>query len=268
MLNKIRWIAVALMCFTGSAVAEELSEFHQHFADTIGTAHGIKAYREHAAVKADAVITFGGQVLLDGTITFDTPVGRSRIETKDGTVMVLDGRDAWVSPADAPTPPTEARFALLTWPYFIAAPFKLADPGATIDDAGKKPLEAHRILPTGKLTFGSGVGDSPDDWYLVYLDPDSQRLEALAYIVTYGNTRHDAEKQPHVAIYEAYKNVAGVMLPTRISFWNWETSLGKVGEQIGSAEFANYRFVEPDKDTFTKPPGARVDELPASGNEG
>jgi hypothetical protein len=268
-MKKAHLSAVAFMlCLASSAIAGEMSEFHRHFTDTIGTAHGIKAYREYAVLKVDTVVTFGGKVRIDGTMTFDTPVGKTRIENKDGTVMVFDGRDAWVAPADAPMPPTRARFALLTWPYFVAAPFKLADPGTHIDDAGQKPLDAHRILPAGKLTFGEGVGDSPDDWYMVYRDPDTGRLAALAYIVTYGQSTHDAEKSPHLAIYDAFEEVDGAVLPMRISFWNWETSTGKVGEQIGSVELSNYRFIEPNDDTFTKPENARIDQLPPPAHEG
>lgn len=241
------------------------AEFHQKFADLIGKAHGADAYRSHAALRADVTVTFGGQVMLQGTMTFDTPVGKSRIETTDGAVMVFDGHDAWVTPIDAPIPPGMARFHLLTWPYFIAAPFKLEDPGTHIDDAGQKPLDVHHIFPAGKLTFDPGTGDSPDDWYLVYRDPDTDRLAALAYIVTYGKDTHDAEKEPHVAVYEAFEEVDGVTLVTRMSMWNWEAGTGKVGEMLGQMELANYRFVEPDGGAFTKPDGARIDAPPTAG---
>ncbi len=238
------------------------------FADKIGRAHGVEAYRTHSALQADITVTFGGNTALAGTMTFDTPVGRSRIETGDGAVMVLDGEDAWIAPADAPVPPGMARFHLLTWPYFAAAPFKLADPGTTLVDAGPKPLDAHHILPAGMLTFDAGTGDSPDDWYLVYRDPDTDRLAALAYIVTYGKDTHDAEKEPHVAVYEAFEDVDGVTLPTRMSMWNWESGTGKIGEMLGQLDLANYRFVEPDESTFTQPDGARIDAPPPPADQG
>lgn len=268
MINKLKWMIAVMMFVATPVTAEELSEYHQHFADSIGTAQGIEAYRSHKALQADITVTFGGKVMLKGVMTFDTPVGKSRIETADGTAMVLDGKDAWVAPADAQVPPGMARFHLLTWPYFVAAPFKLADPGTLIADARLKPLDAHRIFPAGKLTFGAGVGDSPDDWYMVYRDPETDRLAAMAYIVTYGKTTHDAEKEPHIAIYEAYEEVDGVTLPTRMSMWNWEPGVGKVGELLGSLELSNFQFVEPDETDFTQPDGARIDAPPPSGNEG
>lgn len=268
MIDMLKWITLVVMFVATPVTAEELSEFHRHFADSIGTAHGIEAYQSQQAVRADISVTFGGKVMLKGVMTFDTPVGRSRIEAEDGTVMVFDGKDAWVTPTDAPVPPGMARFSLLTWPYFVAAPFKLADPGTLIADAGNKPLDAHRILPAGKLTFGADVGDTPDDWYMVYRDRDTDCLAAMAYIVTYGKTTHDAEKQPHIVIYEAYELADGVTLPTRLIFWNWESGTGKVGEQLGSLELTNLRFIELDESDFTQPDGARIDALPPSGNEG
>ncbi len=268
MRRAIQWAVLTVLAISPSVMAEERSDFHTHFADVIGSAHGIKTYYTHKALQADLTVTFGGNTIIDGVVTFDTPVGKSRIESANGTVMVFDGKDAWVAPEDAPMPPTRARFSLLTWPYFIAAPFKLADPGTHIEDAGKKPLDAHTILPTGKLTFGENIGDAPDDWYIVYRDNDTGRLAGLAYIVTYSKSVEDAEKAPHVAIYEAFTEVDGVTLPTRMSIYDWDPALGKIGDELGAMEVKNYRFVEPDDNTFTQPEGARIDSLPTPANEG
>ncbi len=267
MYGMMKLMMVVVLAVASPVLAQDAA-FHQTFADQIGKAHGADAYRSHAALQADVTVSFGGKAMLKGVMTFDTPVGKSRIETADGTVMVFDGQDAYVTPADAPIPPGMARFHLLTWPYFIAAPFKLADPGTHIDDAGIKPIDVHHIFPTGKLTFTPGTGDSPDDWYLVYRDPDTNQLAAMAYIVTYGKDTHDAEKEPHIAIYEAFEEVDGVTLPTRMSMWNWETGTGKIGEMLGQLELANYQFVEPDESTFTQPDGARIDAPPPPANQG
>ncbi len=267
MYDMLKLMMTVVLMIGSPAVAQEGAQFHQHFADMIGSAHGAKAYRSHAALQADVTVTFGGQVMLKGVMTFDTPVGRSRIETPDGQVYVFDGNDAWVMPEDAPVPPGMARFHLLTWPYFVAAPFKLADPGTHIDDAGIQSVDLHHEYPAGKLTFDPGTGDSPDDWYIVYRDPDTGRLAALAYIVTYGKGSHEAEKEPHVAVYEAFEEVDGVTLVTRMRMWNWDSEIGRVGETLGSLELSNYRFVEPDESTFTQPESARVDAPPPTGDE-
>jgi hypothetical protein len=40
---------------------------------------------------------------------------------------------------------------------------KLHDPGSKLADAGEQPLTAEQFLPAGKLIFGQGFGDAPDD---------------------------------------------------------------------------------------------------------
>ena len=45
----------------------------------------------------------------------------------------------------------------------------------------------------------------------------------------------------------------------------WESQAGKVGEMHGQMALANYRFVEDDESTFTKPDDARIDALPTAG---
>jgi len=87
----------------------------------------------------------------------------------------------------------------------------------------------------------------------------------MAYIVTFSKSADEAEESPHMVIYEAYEEVEGVLLPTRMSFWNWDPALGKIGEQIGEVVVSDYEFIEPDENTFTKPDGARIDPMPDSG---
>ena len=52
------------------------------------------------------------------------------------------------------------------------------------------------------MTFDRGIGDAPDDWYVVYKDNNSDLLAALVYIVTGGGTSVEvAEEDPHTITY-------------------------------------------------------------------
>jgi hypothetical protein len=99
-----------------------------------------------------------------------------------------------VAPASAKL--ERARFHLLTWPYFAALPMKLADPGAHLQLLGERSLRG-KVYQAVRLTFDPGVGDTPEDWYVLYRDPSSGRLAAAAYIVTYGKSATAASKEPH-----------------------------------------------------------------------
>ncbi len=244
----------------GAADAEGGNDTDQGFVSSIEKAHGAQAWRSKQAVSADLTIDFGGQRMLEGTMIFDTAVGRSRMELADGTVLVFDGETAWVSPADSSF--KDARFHVLTWPYFLAAPMKLRDPGTHLKDTGEMPWRKDKKVDTAKLTFEGGVGDAPDDWYILYRDPQTHRLLGAAYIVTFEKSVDEAEKQPHAISYEQYESVDGVSLPHRWRFWHWDKNKGIHGQPIGKAKLMNVRFVSPKPGTFKKPNNARMAHHP------
>lgn len=259
----VNTIVVAFFMLTAIAAkpahAEKTPPFDEAFVGPIETAHGLATWQANKAVQAHIKIELGGQTVLEGTMLFDTPVGKSRIELDDGTVMVFDGQDAWVSPSDSPL--QGARFHLLTWPYFLAAPMKLRDPGSYLAPLDTMP-QGDRELPAAKLTFDAGVGDSPDDWYILYRDPDTQYLVAMAYIVTYGKDKEEAEKEPHAITFEGYETINGVTLSTRWRFWHWDPETGTHGEPMGHATITDIQFVEPAIQDFQKPTDAKRDAPP------
>ncbi len=228
-------------------------------ARRIEAAHGLDAWADKPAVACDLTIRFGGGVMLSGSMLYDPAGGRSRMELDGGEVLVFDGHRAWISPSSAEVP--MARFHLLTWPYFMAAPFKLHDPGTHLTPLGRQPLGGERHV-TVRLTFDAGIGDSPDDWYVVYEDPETSRLAAVAYIVTYGTSVAEAEKEPHVLVYEDFETIDGVVLSSTWTMYNWSLAQGIHGEPLGDVALTNIRFVEPGASDFVRPADAREAPMP------
>lgn len=232
------------------------------FAKSIEKAHGAKAWYQKAAFETEITVEFGGQQALAGTLLTDPVVGKVRIDLGDGTALVLNEEGVWKAPADSAFP--GARFHILTWPYFVAAPMKLRDPGAQLEKLGKLPLKGGEELPAARLTFESGVGDTPDDWYVVYRDAESNRLAGMAYIVTFGKDTAAAEAEPHAITYHDFVEVEGVSIPTRWKFWNWSREKGIEGDPIGNVQLKKPRFVTPAADAFATPAGAEAQPLPGS----
>lgn len=228
----------------------------------IAEAHGRDAWYAHDGFRSALAVDFGGNRVLEGTMTFTPDAGETRIERADGSVALFDGETAWVSPAEAEFP--MARFHVLTWPYFAAVPMKLSDPGTRLESLGELPLGG-RPHPAARLTFDTGVGDTPDDWYVLYRDPDSGRLAAMAYIVTFGTTTEEAEAEPHAITYGGWQEIDGVQVPTAWDFWLWDEERGTYGEPIGHVELTDPAFVTPEPAAFTAPGDAREAELPAAG---
>ncbi len=228
-------------------------------AQRIATAHGGRGWITKGNLEARIRVEIGGKTVVAGTMLHEPTSGCCRIDLQEGGTLVYDGTDAWVSPADLELP--RARFHLKTWPYFLCAPWKLGDSRTTMSPAPKRKLKGVEF-PTAKLTFEAGVGDTPDDWYVVYEDPTSHRLKALAYIVTYGTTAEEASAKPHLAMYEKFTDVDGLQVPSRLTFWNWNEEEGTVGDSIGNASFDDIKIVPTAAGSFARPENARKDELP------
>jgi hypothetical protein len=183
----------------------------------------------------------------------------------DGTAIVYDGTTAWLSPADAEVPGPPPRFHVLTWPYFMAAPYKLNDPGTNHEIYKGAKLKNGTEHTGVKVTFGDDVGDTPDDWYIAIPDPQN-RLTALAYIVTYGKDAEAAEASPSIILYDDFEVIDDVPFATSWSFRHWDPEAGITGEPKGSATLSNIRFRDDVEDgLFTKPDNAVEAKAPAGG---
>lgn len=170
-----------------------------------------------------------------------------------------DGTDAWIHP-----PGIEAvnpRFWATSGYYFEQIPFVLADPGVNydvLDDDTLNGLPHHLV----RVSFNSGVGDSPGDTYVVYLDPASNRVRAVRYTVTYGRPPSAGPPQRQTLFeYGDYETVDGLTVPTR--FLGYDFSDGTKGKFRNEAWADSISFRRPfDASRLEAPSGARFVSLP------
>jgi len=227
------------------------------FAQPIEAAHGAETFRRQDGLRFEFALRYGDDTELLVEVVMKTDMSRIRMQKPDGSKLIWDGKDAYVAPADADW--ARPRFTVLTWPYFLCAPFKLSDPGTTLEPQGQATL-MDSTYSTAKLTFADGVGDSPDDWYLLYRDDSTGLLRAMAYIVTYYQSAEEAE--PHAISYHDFTEVDGVQFPTELRFWNWSETEG-LGKRRGIARLGGFRFMKTDKFTFGIPLSHRKVETDA-----
>lgn len=225
------------------------------FAEAVEVAHQKEAFRANQSMQFDAVINFGGNQILKGTITARTDLSKIRIVTDD-EVIIYDGTDVFLSPSSSSF--SRPRFHIFTWTYFLTLPFKMTDPGTQWTSVADPSMNGNTYMAE-KLTFNSGTGDTPEDWYIVYADEDSHQLRAASYIVTFSTSLEDAEADPHAIVYHDYETYDGVPISTRWSFHNWSED-GGLGEEIGDGAISRFIFLDTDDAYFARPYDAKLIE--------
>ena len=234
-------------------------------ARRVAIAHHENLWPRDKVLRTEFALEFDGLGEMAGTMFYDLhrDLVRMELTAPEECTLVWDGEKAWVAPSEAELP--RARFHLRTWSYFLAAPFKLNDPGTSLEEQ-----EVRRMLDRGwetaRLTFQPEVGDAPDDWYLLYVDPVRYTLKAMAYIVTYGKSTDaqlaDAEADPHAIVYEDYALIHGLLISPSWTFYNWSDDRNIHGDPIGTVELSGLNFVEPRDGLFAQPADAREDPRP------
>ena len=90
---------------------------------------------------------------------------------------------SWIHPAEATFKP-HPKFWALTPTYFIGIPFIFNDPNAhfqTLEDTMSFEGKEYTQL---KITYNDKAGDSPDDYYVLLIDPETKLTRGAYYTVT------------------------------------------------------------------------------------
>ncbi|WP_298520319.1 DUF6503 family protein [uncultured Kordia sp.] len=164
----------------------------------------------------------------------ELPSRKTRLEGKNFTIG-YDGKDVWLSQKDSTAFRSNARFYHNLYFYFYAMPFVLGDDGITYTKA--ESLEYEGILYPGyKISYGENVGDSPEDNYFIYYNPETYQMEWLGYTVTY-STGKPSDRVSYIR-YGDWQKINGVVLP-KVLTWFKTNEEGKVAEPRNSVTFAN-----------------------------
>lgn len=224
------------------------------FTQSIEQAHKIKSFLSHKVVQYNIELAFGGNPRLNASITQTTDGSKIKIENKNGSTIYFDGTNVYGFPKEANF--KGARFDIFTWSYFFALPYKLNDQGTTWGKV-KNHKWGESEYSTSKLSFAAEVGDTPDDWYLVYKNPQTALLEGAAYIVSFGKELTKAEANPHAIKYANFTTVEGIPFATQWTFHNWSLEKGYT-DLLGEGIIADIKFTDAPLTFFAKPPADAV----------
>lgn len=132
-----------------------------------------------------------------------------------------DGERVWLQDS-AKTYKGNAKFYYNLMYYFYAMPFILADEGINYETAEPLNFEGKNYLGI-KVSYNAGVGESPEDEYILYYDVDTHQMAWLGYTVTYFSK--EKSKEYHFIKYSNWQTIQELVLPETLTWYNYENNL-------------------------------------------
>ena len=217
---------VVLVAFGCSTPGPEVTPAHSEkgvVARMIEAHGGLEKWRSAPTVSFEDTLQPPEGPPLTSRVSVEQRSRRAYLDFPEmGARMAWDGEKAWSENWQGPFPP---RFYALLSYYFLNLPWLAADPGVNLSEPGTGKLwDDPTEYITVKMTFEPGVGDTPDDYYILYIDPDSYRLRAAELRVTYADILPpEVDAIEEIAGLQQVRNSGGAGRPAEM-FNLWQRS--------------------------------------------
>lgn len=217
-----------------------------------------KVFQAHGGI--DSWNAFGGLTFEiqeeDGNDLYqvDLKSRRSLITYKDH-LLGFDGETVWLKDRDTTAFSGNPRFLYNLLFYFYAMPFILADDGINYAPADTLSFDGVDY-PGIAISYDAGVGESPDDEYMLYYHPETHDMAWLAYTVTYFSK--EKSKDFRFIRYGEWETVSGLKLPKTLTWYVVED--GQPVTERSSMHIASSSLSEsaPEAGLFELPEGAQT----------
>ena len=214
-------IAIAIGCQSGTSgknVADAASvkaevNYPAPLLKVFDAHGGLDQWQKMLAMSYEIVKTGGNEKQF-----IDLMDRREKIEAPDFT-MGFDGSKNWIE-ADTSYKGNPVFYKNLMF-YFYAMPFVLADDGITYTKADDLVFDG-ASYPGYRISYGDGVGVSPEDEYFIHYD-DQDQMAWLGYTVTYFSK--EKSKKISWIRYDDWTTYNGLVLPKTLSWYEVENNL-------------------------------------------
>ena len=166
--------------------------------------------------------------------------------------MAWDGERAWSENWEHPAPP---RFYALLNYHFANLPWLVHDPGVVLSEFGPGTLPGDPTeYLTVKITYETGTGDTPNDYYRLYVHPETHLLKATEYTVTYKALLPEGVEAmpPNRLVYDEFETVGGLVVPEHYTIYN------TAGEVYFRCAFRDWSFARAFDESRMTPSEAAV----------
>ncbi len=118
--------------------------------------------------------------------------------------------------------------------YFYAMPFVLADDGIIYSETDPLVFE-DEAYPGIRISYKSGIGESPEDEYFIHYNPTTYQMEWLGYTVTFFSG--EKSKKVKWIRYNDWKLNNELLLPKSMTWYKLEE--GQITDPRDPTEFVN-----------------------------
>jgi len=252
-MRVILWTVVAVLIVGCGGTPEQVSEaipartFPAELTKVFEKHGGYDLWRSMNSMSYEIVKEEGNEKQF-----IDLQNRRERIEAANFT-SGFDGKEYWVK-ADTSYKGNPKFYTNLIF-YFYAMPFVLSDEGIHYTEADPLEFEG-QSYPGYRISYGDGVGVSPEDEYFIHYNSETHQMEWLGYTVTYFSGKKS--KKISWIRYDDWKSFNGLVLPNSLTWY--KTEEGKLVEPRNTRQFTNVQVSKegfPD-DKFAKTLGAKV----------
>lgn len=181
---------------------------------------------------------------------------KTQIDMPNHTIG-FDGNDVWLLKKDTMAYKGNPKFYYNLMYYFYAMPFVLADDGIQYKAADTLNFEG-KAYPGIKISYEKGVGESPEDEYILYYDKDTYKMAWLGYTVTFFSK--EKSKEFNFIKYGGWQTINGLLLPETLVWYTTENNLPTT--KRNEVKFINVAITEQKMkpESFEKPEGAEIME--------
>lgn len=152
----------------------------------------------------------------------------------------ISGGESWIRPADAEFSPPHQFWALTPF-YFIGIPFVFNDENAIFERLDEPMTFEGKDYTQVKITYTEEAGDSPDDYYVLLIDPETKLTRGAYYIVTSKLVAPNGPGPEKFLTLDELQDVDGVKLASGHRTFKMED--GKIGEQMRFTEVSGVKFL-------------------------
>lgn len=200
---KVRLVGITVALLLGALAAPaQADDKAQQLATAVWKASGGENWSKVKQVRFTFIVEENGQQLASVQHDWNVAAGTDRVQWK--------GKDVTVNLA-APDQNEDTKAAHARWvndSYWLLAPLKVLDPGVKLTHEGMNDVDGV-ACETLRLAF-EGVGLTPGDQYLLYVDPQTKLVRAWDYIPNPEKTMR--------ASWEKYQSFGGLQLATEHNF--------------------------------------------------